>query len=226
MQAHFAPANDLTVPAAFAGIVQTVGNVSDFRPKAHVKRVAAPQFTSSQTSTHFLTPGDLATIYDIKAAYNAGYTGAGQSIAIAGQSAIIPSDVSNFQSAAGLTQQAPTMVLMPGTGPSTIYSDDESESDLDVEYSGGVAKGATIFFVYTGSSKNYGVFDALQYAIQNKVAPIVTVSYGDCETDMGTVTTISSNPYALALQQARRRGRRLFPRAGTRARRIAMSLRI
>jgi subtilase family serine protease len=192
---HYAPSTDLSIPTALAGVVQGVTNLSSFRPKPHLRIRPQPAFTSSQSGSHFLTPLDVATIYDVKPAYSAGYTGAGQSIAIVGQSAVVTTDITNFQTAAGLSTKAPTLVLMPGTGTSTIYTSDESESDLDLEYSGAIAKGATIYFVYTGNNTNYGVFDALEYAIDEKIAPIVSVSYGDCETDLGssnyaTVNTI------------------------------------
>ncbi len=211
-ETHFAPASDLTVPAAMAGSVMSVGNLSDFRPKPHFRQSApVAQFTSGQTTSHFLTPADVATIYDVNAAYSAGYTGVGQSIAAVGQSAIIPTDITNFQSAAGLPVQAPNVVLMPGTGTSTIYSGDESESDLDIEYSGGIAKGATVYFVYTGSSPNYGVFDAMTYAVQNNIAPIVTASYGECETALGQT---SANTYAAIFQQAMSQGQTLIASSG------------
>lgn len=210
-ETHFAPASDVTVPAAIAGSVLTVANLSSFRPKPHVRQGPAAGFNSGQSSSHFLTPGDVATVYDIKAAYSAGYTGAGQSIAVAAQSAIIASDVTNFQSAAGLPQQAPTLVLMPGTGNSTIYSGDEAESDLDVEYSGGIAKGATIYLVYAGSAPNFGVFEAMQYAISNKIAPIVSVSYGECETALGAT---NFNSYVATFQQAAAQGQTVIASSG------------
>ena len=212
-ETHFAPASDLTVPAALAGSIQAISNLSDFRPKPHVRTTGAPvpQFNSGQTSSHFVQPGDIATIYDIKAAYNAGYTGAGQSIAIVGQSAIIPSDITAFQSAAGITASVPTLILQPNTGTPTIYSGDESESDLDLEYSGAIAKGANIFFVYTGSSPNYGVFDALTYAISNRIAPIISVSYGECET---ALTQASFNSYISIFQQAAAQGQTIIASSG------------
>ncbi|MCU1312260.1 MAG: Peptidase propeptide, partial [Acidobacteriaceae bacterium] len=71
---------------------------------------------------------------------------------------------------------------------------DEEESDLDVEWSGGVAKNATINFVYVGNSTNFSVFDSLQFAITNNLAPIISISYGGCETSFtsGDVSTIQS----------------------------------
>jgi subtilase family serine protease len=75
-------------------------------------------------------------------------------------------------------------VLVSGSGSAANNgSGDEEKSDLDIEWSGAVAKNATIYFIYTGNNKNHGVFDSLQYAIDSKIAPIISVSYGGCETE-------------------------------------------
>jgi subtilase family serine protease len=193
---HFAPASDLTVPAAFSGAVLTVANLSDFRPRSHMKQATA-KFTSGQSGSHFVSPKDVATIYDINAAYNSGWTGAGQSIAVIGQSAVVTGDISNFQTAAGVPVRSPNMIVMPLTGASTISPGDESESDLDLEYTSAIARGATIDFVYTGCTTpatlncNYGAFDAFSYAVMNKTAPIISISYGECEPALsfGSVST-------------------------------------
>jgi subtilase family serine protease len=191
-ETHFAGATQISVPSALSGVVQSVRNLDDFRPKPHVRFRSAqsskvkPNFTSSQSGNHYLTPKDVATIYDINAAYNAGYTGTGQSIALMGQSEISVSDIENFQSAAGLTVKDPTLVLVPGTGTAAVSSGDEAESDLDLEYSGGIAKGATIYLVYVGNNSNYSVWDSLQYAVDTRIAPIVSMSYGGCEPDLSS----------------------------------------
>jgi subtilase family serine protease len=66
-ESHFAPSSDLSVPAALTGSVQTVANLSDFRPHSHVRVAPAVRgnFTSAQTQDHYLTPKDVETIYDI-----------------------------------------------------------------------------------------------------------------------------------------------------------------
>ncbi len=208
---HFAPASDLSIPASLAGVVESIGNISDFKPHSHIRRSATPAFTSGQTGNHFLTPKDVATIYDINPAYTAGYTGTGQSIAVVGQSAVILSDIANFKTAAGVSSPAPIPVLYPGTGASTVYTGDESESDLDLEYSGTIAPGATVYFVYTGSSTNYGAFDALVYAVINDIAPVISSSYGECELDLGSSNYAYYNQY---LQQAAAQGQTVVAAAG------------
>ena len=103
---HFAPSTALSVPAAIAPAVAGIRNLNDFRPRAQ-HTVPRGAFTSSQSGSVFFAPGDIATVYDIGPLYSGGVNGAGQSIAIAGQSAIQVGDIENFQSAAGLTQKRP-----------------------------------------------------------------------------------------------------------------------
>ncbi|WP_158822952.1 protease pro-enzyme activation domain-containing protein [Granulicella sp. S156] len=221
-ETHFSPANDLTLPSALASSVLAVTNLSDYRPRTHVKvsapQLARPNFTSSQTGSHYLTPGDIATIYDINPAYSAGYTGTNQTIAIVGQSFINTSDITNFQTAAGLTNKTPTLTLVPNTGSSAINpvtDGDEVESDLDIEYSGAIAKGATINFVYTGNSQNNGgAFQSLEYAIDSDLAPIVSSSYGDCETDLSTSGTYSYASLNAVLEQGASQGQTIISAAG------------
>jgi subtilase family serine protease len=215
-QTHFAPSTDISIPAALASVIQTVTNLSSFRPKPHlrfspVKANPQPNFTSGQTGSYFLTPGDVATIYDITPSYNSGYTGTDQSIAVAGQSNILQSDITNFQNAAGLPVKNATMVLVPSSGSSTTYSGDEAESDLDVEYSGAIGKGTSIYFVYVGNNQNDSVWDSIQYAVDTRLAPVISTSYGDCETDMSSSDYTSLNGI---LAQAAAQGQSVVAAAG------------
>ena len=77
----------------------------------------------------------------------------------------------------------PTQVLVPATGSSQVFTGDEGESDLDLEWSGAMATGANIIFVYTGNNmNNAGVFDSITYSIDQKIGNIISASYGLCET--------------------------------------------
>jgi hypothetical protein len=216
---HFAPSADLSVPAALSSLVQTVGNLSTFRPKPHIRSAtAAPRFTSSQTGSHFLTPGDIGVIYDINPAYNAGYSGTGQAIAVVGQSEIYTSDIENFQRAAGLTVKDPTLVLVPNSGSAAVSSGDEAESDLDLEWSGAIATGASIYFVYVGNGSNYSVWDSIAYAVDTPIVnnntqlvPVISTSYGLCEPAIGSSDYASLNAI---LEQAAAQGQSVIAAAG------------
>ncbi|HZQ21244.1 MAG TPA: protease pro-enzyme activation domain-containing protein [Terriglobales bacterium] len=189
---HFANSTDLSVPKALVNVVSGFHNLDDFRPKprARVRRLSsspvASHFTSSVSGNHFVAPDDFATIYDLHSLYAAGFDGSGQTIAVTGQTAIDLSDVDAFRSASGLSALEPQLLLVPGTGNPAVFSSDLAEADLDVEWSGAVAKNAAIIYVYVGDDQNFGVFDSLSYAVDNNIAPVISISYGNCEANLGT----------------------------------------
>ncbi len=212
---HFAPATTLSVPSAIAASVATIANLDDFRPHAmHIRSNVVqprPGFTSGQSGNVFFAPGDIKLVYDLNPLLNAAINGAGQSIAIMGQSSVATSDIENFQNAAGLPVKDPTMVIVPGSGSPTAFPGDQSESDLDLEWSGGIAPGAEIFFVFTGGSTNFGVFDSLQYAIDEKIGTILSISYGACEP---TISASSATALEAVVSQGAAQGQTILAASG------------
>jgi subtilase family serine protease len=226
---HFAPSTALSVPAALASTILIVQNLDNFRPSARVvfrkNMRARANFTgagstNAQNETIFFAPGDIKTAYDITPLSSASVTGAGQSITIVGQSAVQQSDLTNFQNAAGLSPNSPTLYLVPNTGASTVEAEgDEAESDLDLEWSDAIAPGATINFVYVGSNQNYSAFDSIQYAIDQKIGTIISSSYGECEaylpqTTLGDGTTLVEPALETAFEQATTQGQTVMAAAG------------
>ena len=173
------------MPQAIAGMVQGFRGFENFRPQPRVHAVK-PNFTSHQTGNHFIAPGDFATIYNVPAALD----GTGQTIAVVGQTDINFSDVDAFRTAAGLPARTTgasanfQKILITGGG-SGFNDGDEVEANLDVEWSNAVAKKATILYVFAGAnSTTKNVFDALQFAIDNNLAPVISISYGNCEANL------------------------------------------
>ena len=150
---HFAPSTALTLPSALGPVVMAMlRNLDDFRPKpmhiaSHAGR-ANPAFTSSVSGGVFFAPGDIKLAYGVNTLISAGNTGAGQSIAVVGQSSILNSDIENFENAASLTVKDPNQVLVPGSGGAQSFAGDQGESDLDVEWSGGIAGRRDLLHLY------------------------------------------------------------------------------
>lgn len=178
-ETHFSNTADPSTPAAIGNFVASIRGLDDFRMKPRsVRRPAAPQpnYTSVTTGAHYLAPDDIATIYDVQPLYNSGITGKGQKIAVVGQTQINVSDIQQFRSYFNLPPNDPTMLLVPGSTDPGISNADLAEADLDVEWSGAMARDAEIVYVYA-----YNVQDALDYVINNQIAPVVSMSYGLCE---------------------------------------------
>jgi hypothetical protein len=210
-ETHFANSTKISIPAAFAGTVNSVHGLDDFRLKPKL-RVMKSRFTDGLTGVHLLAPGDLAVIYDINPLYSAGDTGKGVTVAIIGQTAIVPADITDFRAAANLPANPPTVFTVPGTTPPSAQagaaSGDLAETDLDLEYSGGVATGASIVLVNSGD-----VNTSLTYAIQNTIngitIPIISQSYGACEANTPTPTAEEA-----VLAQANAQGQTVILAAG------------
>ncbi len=216
-ETHFANATQISLPSAFASTVSRVGGLHDFKPKPRLvppagTKAAQPDFTSGISGDHFLAPGDFAVIYNVNPLFSAGYTGSGQTIGIMGQTDIVMADITDFRSAAELPANNPTVFLIPGSADPGIgdASGDINEADLDLEWSGGVAKNASIVFV---NSTN--VMDSLQYAIENKInglqIPILSISYGDCEPNW---TSADLSSMEASFQQANAQGQTVLSAAG------------
>src|SRR5262249_55147702 len=81
---------------------------------------------------------------------------------------------------------------------------DQTESDLDLEWAGGVAPAATLKFVTAGSTDTTdGVVLSAQFAVEQNLADVITVSYGACETsgDISGGTTFFNQLWQQAAAQ-------------------------
>ncbi len=182
-----------SIPRALADLVGGVVSLNSFprppRPASHLVRAhlappRAPRFGDGQ-GDFYLAPADFATIYDLHPLYNAGITGAGQTIALTARSDIRLADVQAFRSTFGLPANDPVLVH---NGPDPgIQEGDESESDLDTEWAGAVAPGATVNLVISASTAaTDGVVLSAQYIVDRNLASIASTSYGSCEADTGS----------------------------------------
>jgi beta-lactam-binding protein with PASTA domain len=226
---HIANNGDPSIPAALSPVVGGVASLNDFhsqplhRDMGAVKRnragkwvQTAPNKIGSQfnvTGTggfELMSPLDFAAIYNLLPLWNAGIDGTGQTIAIAGRSDINLNDVASFRAAFGLPVNTP-QVIVNGADPGVPNLDEQEENTLDVEWSGAVAKGAQIIFVTTASTYGDGAEASAQYIIDNRIAPVMSFSYGLCELYLGA----SGNAAINAMwQQAAAEGISVFVASG------------
>lgn len=186
---HFALAVEPSVPVDLADVVVGLRNVHDFHPVPLSR--PAPAFWTG--SSYQLGPADWASIYDVAPLYERStpLDGTGQKVAVVGASAIVADDILSFRSMFGLSATLPEVTLVPNTGPGTLGAQDyQQEASLDVEWAGGIAKNATVEYVFVGEHRNYSVDDAALYAFDNAVAPIVSFSYATCEADYTDIDAI------------------------------------
>jgi subtilase family serine protease len=204
---HYANSSNAMIPSALASIVIAVHGLNDFYPMPWTHHRAANTLTPLYTwgaGVHALAPGDLATIYDIGPLQTLGFTGAGQSVAIAGASDINVSDVALYRSTFGLP--APKIVVeVYGADPGTV-SDWFDEGNIDLDVVSAIAPQATLYFVISANAWN-----SVISAIDNNYAPVLSMSFGTCEPAAGAAW--ASTIQSLA-QQANTQGITLIASSG------------
>ncbi|MFY9732722.1 MAG: Ig-like domain repeat protein, partial [Candidatus Acidiferrales bacterium] len=226
---HWANASDPQIPTALVPAVAGVLTLHNFPRHAmnHVvgtfKRTkgtsaltpVGPLFTlpnfADNLTFYGVGPYDFATIYNVSPLWNAtpAINGAGQTIAIVGETDVDLVDLQKFRALFGITSNDPTMIV---DGPDPGLQPDEIESDLDLEWSSAIAPGAAIKFVVAATTDTtLGVDLAAQYIVDHNVAPIVSESYGICEAALGT----AGNQFFNQLwQQAAAQGMSVFLSSG------------
>jgi subtilase family serine protease len=224
---HWANASDPQIPAALAPVVAGFASLNNF-PKKPMGRVLGtfskskatgvvkPLFTYPQGNGYLLAvgPGDFATIYNLNPLYSASTAidGTGQTIAVVGQTNINIQDVEDFRTMFGLPANDPKIILN-GPDPGILSSTgDEGEADLDVQWSGAVARGATIDFVVSQTTEvTQGVDLSALYIIDNNLAPVMTESYGLCEAGL---TASGNSFYSTVWEQGAAEGITIVEAAG------------
>ena len=196
-----APTSDPSIPASLSPIVSFISGLASVPYHTHSThlvdspRSSAPDGTSaslrpdytyqgSAATYHFLVPGDFATIYNIKPAYNAGINGTGQKVTIVGGSQLLPADIAAYQQLTGLAAYTPNTVVPTGTGFADpgLSTSDQTEGMLDFERVNGTAPGATINFLISKNWLNGTTTEnLLLYAINTLNDPIMSLSFGACE---------------------------------------------
>jgi len=200
---HWANASDPQIPIALAPVVAGPVSLHNFFPKPQSQfagvfsksktsakaTLVNPSFTfpagcASDGNCYGVGPYDFAAIYNLIPLWNAGIDGTNQTIAIVGQTNINIQDVRDFRTLFGLPAKDPNIIL---NGPDPGINGDEGEADIDVQWSGAVAKNATIDFVVSESTETTAGIDlSAEYIIDNNLAPVMSESYGACELAFGT----------------------------------------
>jgi subtilase family serine protease len=163
------PDGSAAIPAAIAGLVDGVADLSDRPPRLSMRK-AIPDGAAR--------PVDLAAAYDITPMYQAGLKGDGVSVAVVSFCSHLDADISAFEKAYQL-ESPPTGRALENVRVGQIADcDDRLEPSGDIEIVRAIAPHANVLnfqSAYTDSQAE--VIDAI---VADGRATIVTDSYGWC----------------------------------------------
>jgi Pro-kumamolisin, activation domain/Divergent InlB B-repeat domain len=216
--AHFANVADPQIPAALAPLVAGVTSLNDFRPRPQV--LHKPQATGNFSEfdiLFYVTPPDLATIYNFNQAFNGGITGKGQTIYLVEDSDIYSNDGTINDWATFRTGFGIPVANYPGASLTTIHPNctdpgvnpDDAEAIIDAEYASAAAPSAAIVMAVCN---DFVAMLQTMFNNPNTYPPaIVSLSYGECEAVNGAAFNAA---YRNAYQTGVAEGWSIFVSAG------------
>jgi trimeric autotransporter adhesin len=204
---RYGNATDPQIPAALAPVFGGFASLNDFPLRSQATRLGPATYNSSThgvkplwsiaeaTSPYYaIAPGDYAVQYDLKPLYNAAkpIKGDGQAIAIISDSNIDVAVANRFRTLFNLPPN-PVQVIIDGNDPGVDginepygLNNGSLEAYLDVEWAGAVAPDATIYLVTAADTTISGGYEtAAARAVYSNIAPIIAITTGGCESNLG-----------------------------------------
>lgn len=192
----YAPANNPTVPGSVSDTVQSITGLDNY-PRFFL----GSNGTADNAAPYY--PQDFANAYDVNPLWNAGDNGGNQHIGITlwtvpPSDATLQSFASKTGAAVATTANGRLNVIPVDGGTTAAVSPDGGEAGMDIEYSSGMAPGATIDYYEaptdsSGNPTDQGLEDALNQAgSDSNNNQQITDSWGGCEA------TSTSDPFTSA----------------------------
>ncbi|MBI3781872.1 MAG: S8/S53 family peptidase [Deltaproteobacteria bacterium] len=208
-------------PAVPQGIADAVATV-----RLHNAPLAQPLIRINTTggSTTLLAPNDVFAAYHLRPLLDAGFDGSGQSVAVVARSDFSESDMALFRQRFGVAAGAPVKVF-PGSNPGigapngvcrslsgsqrqTCIQQEKIEALIDVEWSGGVAPGASVLVDISDTDIDVSLADIVNHHPEAKQ---ISISFGTCERLDGGE---SLRLFAPLFSQAAAQGQTIFIASG------------
>jgi subtilase family serine protease len=219
---HVANLRDPQIPAALVPAIVGIVSLHDFLPRSMYEARPEYSFTSQGGSDQAVVPADVATIYNLKPLFTAGYSGQKQTIVVIEDTNVYSTaDWTTFRATFGLSSYVSGAFTQvhpaPPSGTNNCnnpgVTGDGGEAILDAEYASAAAPSATIEVASCSDTTTFGGLIALQNIIGARGTPpaIISISYGECEAENGASANAA---YKSAYQQAAAEGVSVFVAAG------------
>ena len=189
------------VPADFDLVESVIGLSNERKLKPRFKVQAVQGEATGSDSPGGVLPADIKTAYGFDSIYQAGFTGKGQHIAIATYDGIHLQEVQDYYKKIGLTS-APSVDTVTFNGTPDYNMDSAMETELDAEFSGMIAPGASIHVFTSAENSDAGELAMFTAILDDNRAKVVNYSWGSCEPELAAAhKTAMDSIFARAVAQ-------------------------
>lgn len=212
----FANTTDPTLPAYLASYVTYVGGLDNANQFSHppIPAKHAPAITSNAgrscpaASSSAYIPSQLSKAYNYDGLHNAGLQGQGQTVGVFELDGYSASDVKAYTQCFGGGSVPVKNVILDGfngqPGAGAI------EVELDMETILSMAPKLSKLVVYEAPNTTQGYNNEFARIVSDRT-PVISVSWGDCESNMGQTEVQQENKY---FQEAAAQGQSILVAAG------------
>jgi kumamolisin len=173
------------IPAALSLIASVSGldTTRKTQPKFKRPRATPASRTDSGPQGNGLMPEYIFQVYDFNPVFQAGWSGKGQDIAIAGYDKYNPLDLTWYYGTM-LNGNGPDVDEVIFNGEPGPDPDSLAENDLDAEFIGLMAPHARIHYFLSAHNDDPGEVQLFTAILDDNRAKLANYSWGDCEADI------------------------------------------
>jgi len=216
-QTFYANTSDPQLPAALVGQVQSISGLNSavhFHHSALTTHMLGKQGNATPNSTFCLpsgsgyyTPSQIQAAYNLNGLYTKGFHGEGQTVALFELSTFQASDIAAYEACYGQSRTTIQTVRING-GPAPDAGLLEVELDAEVALSTAPRLGTLVVYEAPNTVTDY---NAEWAQMLQDVPPVISSSWGLCESDFGTNQANTENGFFM---QAAAQGQSIFVASG------------
>jgi kumamolisin len=140
----------------------------------------------SANAVHSKTPPEqIREVYGFNPIYAAGVTGRGQNIAVATYDGFEPDNVNEYYNKINLSPK-PTVDVVDFNGHAALNNESAVETEVDAEFSGQLAPGASIHVFPSAQNSDMGEVQLFTAILDDNRSKIVNYSWGECESQVSS----------------------------------------
>ncbi len=212
----YANSTDPLLPASLAGAILSISGLNNALHWQHASLDERNLPSNSHPASvsclghgnSYLTPDQTASAYNLNGLYNAGYSGEGQTVALFELDTYQLSDLTNYASCFGHAHPAIQTVV---TGSDPVPTDGGVvEVELDAELVLSAAPQLGILRIYEAAN-GPSDYNAEWAQIVQDAPPVVSTSWGECESDLGQQEAQQENAFFM---EAVAQGQNIFAASG------------
>ncbi len=161
--------SELSLIASVTGLDNTRKSFPHYKRAAHVKAMMGG-----------ISPDAIKQVYGFKPIYDSGITGAGQHIAIATYNGFKIQNVTYFYNYFKFSP-GPTVDQVQFNGAPPYDEGSAGETELDAEFSGMIAPGASVHVFTSATNDDAGELQMFTAILDDNRSKVVNYSWGGCE---------------------------------------------